>query len=354
MAQRERVRNLSVGEYFLRIYRSTPRPLSFRAGSKEELEEWRREFSGRMRECLGPFPATCEPDPEVIEVVDAGPYWREKVLFNSETDMAVVAYVLVPKGIRRGERRPAVLACHGHGAGKDDVCGIHHGEQRRVERIAELNYAYAHQMALRGYVVIAPDWRGFRERRLGGEEAPRDGCNVLFIKGMLLGVNMLTLNIWDAMACITYLESRPEVDPQRIGCAGLSYGGTVTLFTAALDERVRCAVVSGYLNTFGAYALGLANFCGVQTPVGLLKYGEMADVGCLIAPRPLLLEAGAGDAGFPIEASREASQAVQLSYEVAGVPERFDVDEFDGGHRWSGRRAYEWLDRWLASPTRRP
>lgn len=347
MTQAERVRNLSLGEYFRRRYRRTPRSHSFNASTLEEVEAWKHDFSSRLRECLGPFPEPCELDPETIEVVDEGSYWREKVIFNSELDMAVVAYVLVPKDVRDGERRPAILACHGHGNGKDDVCGIDHGERGRVEGITNLNYDYARQLVMRGYVVVAPDWRGFGERKLGGSLPPRDSCNVLFIKGMLLGANLLTLNVWDAMQSVTYLQSRLDVDPDRIGCVGLSYGGTMTLFASALDERIRCAVVSCYLNTFESYALGLANFCGAQTPAGLLQYGEMSDVASLIAPRPLLAESGIRDGGFPIDDSRKAATAVRHSYAVAGVPKRFDVDEFDAGHRWSGRKAYDWLEKWL-------
>ena len=155
--------------------------------------------------------------------------------------------------------------------------------------------------------------------RLGGNFGQRDACNVFFIKGMLMGVNLLALNVWDALRSIEYLQLRPEVDPGRIGCVGLSYGGTMTLYTAALDERVKCAVVSGYLNSFEAYAVGRGNTCGAQTPHGLLEYGESSDVGCLIAPRPLLIESGVADDGFPIEASREAAAAVRRAYDVAGV-----------------------------------
>ena len=343
----ERDRNLSVGEYFRRRYARAPRSLSFDAATPEEMEEWRTAFAAKLRECLGPFPDSCFMDPEVIESVDTGPYRREKVLFNSEPDMAVVAYVFVPNDIGPGERRAGILACHGHGNGKDDLANIDHGERLRRDKIAALNYDYAHRLALRGYVVVAPDWRAFGERSLGGGFGQRDACNVFFIKGMLMGVNLLALNVWDALRSIEYLQLRPEVDPARIGCVGLSYGGTMTLYAAALDERVKCAVVSGYLNTFEAYAVGFGNTCGAQTPHGLLEYGEASDIGCLIAPRPLLIESGIQDDGFPIDASRQAAAAVRRAYDVAGASDRFDVDEFDGGHQWSGRKAYDWLDKWL-------
>jgi len=347
MSQSQTLRNLSLGEYLLRRYRDAERPYAFSASTPGEFETWKEAFAARLAAAMGLLPEACDLDPITLERVDEGSYWREKVLFNSELDMAVVAYVLVPKDLAAGERRPAILAAHGHGNGKDDVCCIDHGESDRVDKIAELNYGYARELALRGYVVIAPDWRGFGERRLGGSLPPRDSCNVLFNKGMLFGVNLLTLNVWDAMQSVTYLQSRPEVDPDRIGCVGLSYGGTMTLFTTAMDERIKCAVVSGYLNSFGSFALGRGNFCGAQIPPGLLADGDMSDVACLIGPRPLLVESGIRDTGFPIDASREAAAAVRRSYEVAGVPERFDVDEFDAGHRWSGRKAYDWLERWL-------
>ena len=336
-----------MGEYFLRKYERTPRPLAFDASTPEEFQAWKSEFREVVTRCLGPFPDPVGPHPDVIEVVDEGQYRREKVIFDSETDMSVVAYALVPNDLAPSERRPAILAAHGHGGGKDDVCGIGHGEAERVDRIAALNYDYARQFALRGYVVIAPDWRAFGERRAGGSAPNRDVCDLLQDKALLFGDNLLTLNVWDARCAVSYLQSRPEVDPDRIGCAGLSYGGTMTLFATVLDERIKCAVISGYLNRFESFAINRGNFCGAQLPPGLLRYGEMEDVACLIAPRPLLIESATGDSGFPIEASRRASDTVRRAYAAAGVPQRFDVDEFDGSHEWSGAKAYDWMARWL-------
>ena len=213
--------------------------------------------------------------------------------------MSVVAYVLVPNNLAPSERRPAILAAHGHGGGKDDVCGIGHGEAERVDRIAALNYDYARQFALRGHVVIAPDWRAFGERRAGGSAPNRDVCDLLQDKALLFGDNLLTLNVWDARCAVSYLQSRPEVDPDRIGCAGLSYGGTMTLFATVLDERIKCAVISGYLNRFESFAINRGNFCGAQLPPGLLRYGEMEDIACLIAPRPAADRIGYGRQRLP-------------------------------------------------------
>ena len=118
-------------------------------------------------------------------------------------------------------------------------------------------------------MVVAPDWRAFGERRLGGDFGQRDACNVFFIKGMLMGVNLLALNVWDALRSIEYLQLTARGGPRADRLRGSSRtAGTMTLYTAALDERVKCAVVSGYLNSFeaygGAWESPFGNTCGRQ------------------------------------------------------------------------------------------
>jgi len=340
-------RNLSMGEYLLARYRRRRPKLAFHARNQKQWREWRKQFLAKLQELMGEWPRTCPSHPQIVERIREEGYTREKVIFNTEPNMAVVAYLLVPDGVKRGAKAPGLLCAHGHGNGKDDVAGIHHGEPARINTIRGLNYDYARQFARRGYVVIAPDWRGFGERRVGYDFPGRDGCNVVFLKALKMGLNPLTLNVWDAFCCLDYLQSRPEVDGKRLGMAGLSYGGTMTLFTAALDERVKAAVISCYLNEYGSYAIELGNFCGSQTVPSLLEYGEMADVAALIAPRPLLIEMGRLDDGFPIEHSRRAYQHLQRAYRVAGAADRIACDEFDGGHQFSGRLAFDWMDRWL-------
>lgn len=341
-------RNLSMGEYLLRRYRSLSPQLPMTATTPDELRQWQVQFRAKVWESLGEIPKErCPLEPLIIERVDAGDYWREKVFLQSEPDMAIPAYILLPKGMKHGEKRAAILACHGHGNGKDDVCGVTHGEWHRAQTVSRANYAYAVQLVKLGYIVLAPDWRGFGERRLGGNFAGKDHCDLLLLKCLLFGLNPLGLNVWDGMRCLDYLQQRHDVDGERLGCVGLSYGGTMTLFLTALDERVKVAVVSRYLNTFGGYALSLGNFCGVQVPFGLLKYGDLGEVASLIAPRPLCVEAGKNDEGFPIAETRKAVEVVRKAYTAIGAPERFVYDEFEGGHEWRGVLSITFLRQWL-------
>ena len=95
-----------------------------------------------------------------------------------------------------------------------------------------------------------------------------------------------------------------------------------------------------------AYALD-RSLCGAQYVPGLLRWAELPDVGALIAPRPLLIEAGLQDVHFQIAASREAHRTLERAYHLLGAADALWRDEFDAGHRWSGRLAYAFMDRYL-------
>jgi dienelactone hydrolase len=335
-----RERNFSSVEYFNRLCARQRPQLAFRGATTQDWRRWRRALMARMRTLLGDFPKPCPLRPEIVEREDLGEVIREKVVFDSERDMSVPAYVLIPKGRARGERLPAIVSSHGHGVGKIGQVG--------PEAPAGGYRGHAYSFACRGFVTIAPDYRRFGERaddphKYGG----RDPCNVNFIKGSLLGVNLLTLDIWDAVRCIDYLQRRREVDPDRIGAVGNSFGGTMTMYISALDDRVKCAAVSCYLNTFEQYAIRQANFCGSQYLPNLRAYAEVADVCGLIAPKPLLIIAGKQDEGFPFQATMKAYRQLRRIYSAAGALDRLDLDAFDGGHRFNETKAFPWFDRWL-------
>lgn len=165
--------------------------------------------------------------------------------------------------------------------------------------------------------------------------------------GEVFGLNLLTLNVFDLMRCIDYLATRVEVDAARIGCIGLSYGAALTLFAAALDERIRAPIVSGYLGTLYEQTFVRGDTCGQQIVPHLLQWGELSDVACLIAPRALLVESGTDDLLFGIDAAREAYERVQRLYEAARAPDRIGHHIFSGDHRWTGAQAHAWLERRL-------
>jgi len=280
-------------------------------------------------------------------VVD-GDLIRERVVFNSEAFMSVPCQVLRPRTMKSDQKNPAILCSHGHGAfGKDPVAGIRAGNDY-IQNIQDHNYNYGEQMAKAGFLTISPDLRVFGERRDGIDPFPgRDACNVNFIKGALLGIYTLTLNIWDFKCCIDYLETRPEVDKNRIGMMGLSQGGTMTTFTAAAEPRIKAADIIGYVNPWRSFAITRSNFCGSQIVPGVFRYFDTDDIAGLIAPRPLLLEMGIYDNCFPIQDLLKGYAGVKRIYQAAGVADKLWADIHSGPHAFAGNRAFEFFRKYL-------
>jgi len=264
----------------------------------------------------------------------------------------VPAYILIPKDRHRarGGRLPAILSLHGHGPfGKEPVAGVIDPHRPALaDEIARKNYDYGAQMAREGYLTMSPDSRVFGELGDGGDPYPgRDPCNVHFIRGALLGVYLLTLNIWDMMKCLDYLQTRPDADGDRIGAMGLSWGGARTMFLAALDERVRAADIICNLTRYEDFAIRDAEFCGSELLPHLFRYGDLPDVAGLIAPRPLLIESGTHDTTYPVGPVLQAHEHLRRIYRAAGAEDRLHIDLFSGGHQFHGPSARAFFDRSL-------
>ena len=328
--------------YYARLSAETEPALAFRATTIEEWRVWRAALTERLVSLLGGFLEERWPlGAAVTERVEEAAFVRERIVFESEPGVVVPAYVLVPRGVAPGDGAPAVLCLHGHGRGKDDVVGIAATPKERQRRIRALNYDYGRRFAERGYVVLAPDALPFGERAADGMT-----CTWAMTAGLLLGKSLVGMRVWDAMRAIDYVQTRPEVDPDRIGCVGFSWGGTQTIYTAALDERVKAAVVSGYFGRFGEMLIE-AEECPCQYVPNLLRYADLPDLLALLAPRPMLIEQGTEDPQATEGVVREAYARVEGAYRLLGAAERVDLDLFLGGHRFNGERAFVWMDRWL-------
>lgn len=320
--------------------------LPCKAKSREEWQAWRKAFRRAIVRALGPDPEAVPLRPEVLSRTDMGDYIREKVVFDSDPYNSVPAWVLTPKGLPPGHQAPGLLVAHGHGMGKNPTVGLDEEEQH----YEDYNHALAEQFCRRGYVTISPDWRGFGERKDRDafvRRPHRDGCNVAYLANGYFGFHYLNLQIWDGKRTLDYLQTRPEVNPSRLGCIGCSFGGTMTTYLTALDNRLKACVIICYLSTLAGAFSQLGNFCGAQYMPELAKYGDIPDVASLIAPRPMLAEIGEQDMCFLVADAMKAYNRVKACYKAAGVPERCEVDRFPGGHEFSGRKAFDWFDRWL-------
>jgi len=327
--------------------------MMFQATDMAEYHSWKSLFAKKFRECLGKMPDEHPPlEVQTIEEVETPDYFRRKIIYRADPYSSIPAYLFIPKNV--SFPRPAIVCPHGHGRGKMDTAGIVSNDHERGQ-LSKYNYNYAEQFARRGYVSLAPDLRCFGERvdvpeEVYGHMTIEEGdhwCDINFVMGMLMGYNLLSLHIHDIGRGIDLLESLPEVDESRIGCVGLSQGGTTTMFSTAFDERIKVAGISGYLNSWKVFPLMTGQICGSQIVPGLLEYGDHPEVIGLICPRPLFIESGISDPIFPIEGSRASFERVKEIYRVAGVPDRLGVEEFEGLHEFRGNMIFPFFERWL-------
>jgi dienelactone hydrolase len=341
-------RNFSIKEYWMQRVENWEPILAFKGSSKKDWEEWREKAYPKFMELLGEFPEKVDLEAELEYSVEEGGLIRERVVFNSEEYMSVPCQVLYPKSIRKDRSNAAIICSHGHGVyGKDPVAGIR-SSSGHIKDINNMNYNYGEQMAKAGFLTISPDLRVFGERRDGYDPFPgRDPCNVNFIKGAILGVYTLTLNIWDIKCCVDYLETREEVDPNRIGMMGLSQGGTMTTFVTAAESRIKAADIIGYVNPWSGFGIERANFCGSQIVPGIFKYFDTDEIAGLIAPRPLLLEMGIYDNCFFIQDMLKGYEGVKEIYKAAGVEDRLWEDIHPGPHAFAGNKAFEFFKKYL-------
>jgi poly(3-hydroxybutyrate) depolymerase len=331
-------RNFSPWAQWMARLEATSHEDPFPGYALEDLEHWRHRRRERLTELLGRFPERVPLSAQVVETVACDAYQRDKVVFDTEDTMSVPAYLLRPYGAHR--RRPAVLALHGHGPGKAEICGL-------TATTAPGGH-YAVELAERGFVVLAPDLRCFGER---WDALPPShyACDTNLVHALMAGWVPLTQNLWDLMRCIDLLQEDESVDPARIGVAGFSYGGTMSLFLAAYDQRVAAAVVSGYVSSWASSHAVPLNMCGSQVLPGMLGRLEHLDVASLIAPRPLLVETGVDDPLFSRDAAVTTVERLRGVYSALGAPGHLLHDLFSGGHQWHGEAAYPFLVRHLTA-----
>jgi hypothetical protein len=137
--------------------------------------------------------------------------------------------------------------------------------------------------------------------------------------------------LWDLIRCVDYLQSMPEVDSSRIGCAGLSLGGEMSMWLGAMDERIAATVSAGFLTTMDHME---KNHCMCWKFDGLRELVDYADIYSLIAPRPLQCQNGLLEpvSQFYVPLARQAMEEVRIIYKDLDRPENIVLDVHNEGH----------------------
>ncbi len=340
--------NLSVDKYFCELAMRHKPAYRFCGQTKSDWLRWRNELLPKVKDSLGKMPGRVELNPVVQAQWREDGLIKERVVFAVEEGLSAAAYVFRPDNI--SGRLPAILVCHGHGHfGKDAVMGVRNNSEIRAD-IELMNYDYGLQMAKAGYVTIAIDWRGFGERddtraplwRVVGK---RDLCDLIYNRASLLGMTVLGMNINDGMCALDYLCQQSYVDKDRIGAMGLSYGGTMTTWMTIMDERIKASDIICYSDMFSKFAFCDLNFCGSQITYGLFDICDIPDLQGLIAPKPLLIEIGSYDECFSVDSAMSCYNELEKIYKSAGCEGKLYLDLFEGGHKFSGKKAFDFFKK---------
>ena len=322
---------------------SHPPRLTYRAG--DDFPEWQARFRQQLASLRSLVPDRVPLQVETLETTEAEGHKRHLLRLAVSGCSSLIAYLLVPHGIVAGEKRPGLMAIHGHYKhGIDSICGL------RVEDSDpdnDIRHAYALHAVREGYVVVAPALWGWPGRDghldlVGG----RDRCNVVQMAAGMYGLNLVDLHIQDCQAALDLLASRPEVDAGRIGCLGNSTGGRMTMWLTVCDQRIKACVPAGSMNTFRERSLKLSS-CGIQYPFGLLRYGDVPEVFSLVAPRPMQLQAGEGDALITPEDRDSMETQVRSAYRLLEAEANYDYVLHGEGHLLQWERAAPFLARHL-------
>ncbi len=321
-----------------------------------EYQIWKEKARDKLSLLLGlDRMERCAPDPELISSEQMDGYTREKWTIRTEPDVIMTFYRLVPDGLKEGEKRPAIIATHGHGScGKEAVAGNGFFPEL-AESIKKHQYDYGVQAVKKGAIVFCPDARGFGERReinmQNDSAAARlsSSCYYLNFMALPLGQCVAGMWVWDLMRLTDYVEKQPDVDAEKIGCIGLSGGGLQVLYFTALEDRIVYAACSGYFYGFRQALLELYN-CSCNYIPHMWENFDVGDIGSLIAPRPFVIETGDAD---PLNGSGGLGnvipyvEQVRSAYRLFGNEELLCHDIFVGPHMWHGTRSMEGIDRYL-------
>jgi dienelactone hydrolase len=277
---------------------------------------------------------------QLLSTEDRGSYLLERLVLDLNGEEPAAAYFAKPKGSER--RRPTILFNHSHGGGY---------QIGKSEFIAGRDYLasppYAEFLTSLGYNALCIDaW-------LFGERSGRAELD-LFKEMIWQGRVLWGMMVYDSLKAMDYLVTRSDVDPQRLGTAGMSMGSSMAQWVAALDPRIGVVVDICCLTDWHSLVevRGLKGHGIYYYVPDLLNHFTTSQLNALIAPRPHLSLAGNQDPLTPAQGLDVVDRELQATYAAADKPAHWRLSRHDVGHRETPAMREEvrqWLTRHLGA-----
>lgn len=363
-----------------------PASLSFRREQWSDLKEWRATARGKTLELLAPPDVGSVPEVSVHKKYVYDGLDVEEMSWQLPYGRPTQAILLKPQGAKGP--LPAVLGLHDHGGNK-------YLGKRKITRVSEKTpdfvlahqqqsyegLAWANELAKCGYVVLVHDTFTFGSRRVLYSDVEGIGWGPCNVEGRSDAnpedpANILQYNSWagehehimskslfcggttwpgvflaEDMKAVDVLSNRPDVDPERIGCGGLSGGGLRTAYLGGVDPRIKSAVCVGFMSTWDDFLLNKAYTHTWMTYTPLLpRYLDFPEILGLRVPLPTLVQNNTEDELYTMQGMTRADEILQEVYDKAGAGQYYQCSYYPGPHkmdRQMQQEAFQWFDRWL-------
>ena len=289
--------------------------------SQEAFEEWQETLRAKLFALMNLTDLVATADDIPLGRVGITSEKRDGVRLktisiNSTKGRRIQAVVAYPPELKAPA--PAVVAIHGHGGSK----------LTPYDPKAVIYKEFGLELARRGFVVISTD--------VGQHDVYEEG-------GALMGERL-----WDVMRCVDYLVSMEEVDKDRIGCAGLSLGGEMTMWLGAMDPRVKATVSAGFLTYMDRME---QNHCMCWKFDGLRELVDYPDLYAMTAPRALQCQNGhkEPETQFTVKVALQALEEIKPAYEATNATDNLEHCAHEGGHEIALPQMIDFLTKHLAN-----
>ena len=310
-------------------------------GTIDEQVSVKAEHRKSLGQVLGELPIPSIPANPKARLLEDNDLWTsyEITLDVYAPDVFAWGILLVPKGIKPGEKRPVVVCQHGLEGVPEDVI---------TKDTTTNSYGYyksfAAKLAEKGYVTFAP-----HNYYRGG-----DKFRVLQRMANPIGLTLFSGIVGQHRRIVEWLGQQSFVDASRIGFYGLSYGGKTAMRVPALVEGYALSICSADFNEW------IVKNSTIDYPISYLFTGEYdmpewdlghtfsyAEMAGLIAPRPFMVERGLYD-GVSIDEWVDFEYAkVRRHFVELGISDKTTIEHFNGPHTINGVGTFEFLDKFL-------
>lgn len=316
----------------------------------EDYTLWKQNTKAKLQELFGLDKMEMPKlECETIEVslIEQG-IRREKKILQTEPGVFMPFYMLYPEEKNRryvdnedGNKPACMIAIQGHsGGGKESLAG-----RREIPAISDaidkFHYDYGLELAKEGFITLIPDVRGFGERRelalQKNEESSYLGgaCYQLAHMAEPLGMTVIGMLTWDLFRLIDWVEQNNKWDMTELGCVGFSGGGMQTLMSAALDDRIKQCIISGYMYGYKDSLLVLNGNCNCNYVPHLWEHFDMGDIGALLAPRKVCIQSCREDHLNGVRGLLNVNEQVDImrqAYQLFNANDKLTQDIREGGH----------------------